>query len=176
MRAVYALLLSGFLAGTAMPALAADAAWQACSGSNDQVAIRGCTEVIGRGSAETPKNLASAYFNRAVSYQNTGDYARALVDSEQALRLRPAYAQALGARANARAALGQFDQAIADFNQALTIDPGNVNYLRNRGIALGRRGNLGGALADFDEAIRGDRRNGLLFYNCLLYTSPSPRD
>ena len=154
MRTAYALLFSGLLAGAAMPALAADAAWQACSSSNDQAAIRGCGEVIARGSAETPKNLASAYFNRAVSYQNLGDYARALADSEQALRLRPAYAQAFGSRGNARAALGQFDAAIADFDQAIRSDGRNGLLYYNRGRIYAKKGLADQARADYRLALQ----------------------
>ena len=61
MRTVYAFVLGGLLAGAAMPAFAADSSWQACIGSDDQAAIRGCGEVIARGSAEGAKNLALAY-------------------------------------------------------------------------------------------------------------------
>ena len=154
MRAAYALLLSGLMVGAAVPAFAADPSWQACIGSDDQAAIRGCGEVIARGSAETPRNLALAYYNRAVSYQNLKAYARALADSEEALRIRPGYAQAFTSRGNARAALGQFDGALADFNEAIRGDGRNGQLYLNRGQVYAKKGLVDQARADFRFALQ----------------------
>jgi Tfp pilus assembly protein PilF len=52
-----------------------------------------------------------------------GEYALALVDSNQAIRLKPDYASAYLGRAFAEQQLGQGDKAAADFAKAEKLDP-----------------------------------------------------
>ena len=52
-----------------------------------------------------------------------GDYAGAIEECDQALRLDPRHAQAYNNRAAARHALRDFAGAIADCDQALALDP-----------------------------------------------------
>src|SRR5215467_8403177 len=65
----------------------------------DEQTITGCTAVI-QGGKEGQQDLAIAYYNRGIGYQNRKDYDHALADYDQALKLRPGYSSALNNRGN----------------------------------------------------------------------------
>jgi tetratricopeptide (TPR) repeat protein len=91
------------------------------SAADDQT-IGGCTAVI-QGGKESQDNLAIAYYNRGIGYQNSKDYELALKDYDQALRLRPAYSSAFNNRGNVFQSLRQYERAIQDYDQATRIAP-----------------------------------------------------
>ena len=51
-----------------------------------------------------------------------------------------------------------------------------VNALASAASQSSRSGDLEAATTTIERAIRIEPRNATLYYNCLLYTSPSPRD
>ena len=51
-----------------------------------------------------------------------GEHGEAIADLDQALRLKPHYAQAYRSRGKIWDKKGEYDKAIADFNQALRFD------------------------------------------------------
>ena len=72
----------------------------------------------------------------------------------QAIRLKPAFAEAYTNRGNAKRALGRHHDAIADHDEAIRLKPDLVKVYNNRGNAKRELGRHVDAIADHDEAIR----------------------
>ena len=65
----------------------------------------------------------------------------AIADYDQAIRLKPDYAEAYNNRGNAKRALERHDEAIVDYNEAIRLKPDFAEPYYNRGNAkamLGR--------------------------------------
>jgi tetratricopeptide (TPR) repeat protein len=165
MRALLCVLIMGLGLSVAAPALAADRAWTACAGSDDDNAIAGCSKVIARGSKESRANLAIAYYNRGVSNHNKGDVEKALADYEAALALNPDYANPYNGRANIKADRGDLAGALTDYDQALKREPMNARFLRNRGLTHAKKDDLTAGLADLDRAVGLDPTSPLAVFN-----------
>ncbi|GAG27109.1 unnamed protein product, partial [marine sediment metagenome] len=74
--------------------LAATGAWadrySDCNQIKDQdLRIRGCTQIIKRGKRESRKNRTVAYNNRGNTYSDKGDFDRAIADYTRALKINP---------------------------------------------------------------------------------------
>jgi tetratricopeptide (TPR) repeat protein len=63
------------------------------------------------------------YNNRGKASGEKGDYDRAIVDFDQAIRLDPKYAKAYATRGEVYEAKNDPDHVIADFEQALKLNP-----------------------------------------------------
>lgn len=99
--------------------------WQACTGNPgidwDQQ-IKSCTALIQSGT-ESKENLAIAYYNRALAYENKDDYTRAIADYDEALRLDPNDADALLYRGLDKQRLGDKAGGEADVAAAKRMNP-----------------------------------------------------
>jgi WD40 repeat protein/Tfp pilus assembly protein PilF len=96
----------------------------------------------------TAQRFNSRCWARAI----VGELQPALADCNEALKLEPAYANALDSRAFAYLKLGELDNAIADYDAALKLDPRNEYSLYGRGIARLKKGDEQGGSADIDAA------------------------
>ena len=133
MRAIIlAVLLASALPGEAT-AQTLPQAWAWCRDHDPDTLIRGCSAII-RSGRETPENLARAYFNRGRAWSDRGEYARAMQDFDEAIKLDPNYPDALNSRALAWRGLGQDARAMADFDLAIKLDPEYAIALFNRGL------------------------------------------
>ena len=114
--------------------------------------ISGCTAAIesGRWSGQ---ELAWAFNNRGLAYQDKHDYDRAIADYDEAIRLDPKYDPAFNNRGAAYLAKGGHDRAIADLNEAIRLDPRDSGQYLNRGLANLYSGSLPKALADLNQSI-----------------------
>jgi tetratricopeptide (TPR) repeat protein len=65
----------------------------------------------------------SALNNRAVLYNNKGEYDRAIQDLDQAIKLKPDFSLAFRNRGDAYRGKGDTDHAVADYTQALALNP-----------------------------------------------------
>ena len=65
--------------------------------STDAETLRGCDAVI-RWARETKHDAAAAFYNRGIAYRNQGKFDRAIEDFDQALGLKPAFADAWNER------------------------------------------------------------------------------
>ena len=83
-----------------------------------------------------------------------GEYDKALADYNQALRLKPDYAEAYNGRGAAWRSKGEHGKAFADFNEAIRLRPNFSMAYKNRGNAWSAKGEYANAFADFDQAIR----------------------
>ena len=115
--------------------------------------ISGCTAVL-QSARETAINRALAYYTRGVVYQSKGDYARAMTDYNEAIRLNPGFANAYYNRGIAYHAKGDYDPAIADFSEAIRLSPGPAapGYYR-RGVTYEAKRDYDRAIADFRQAL-----------------------
>jgi len=99
--------------------------WQACTGNPgidwDQQ-IKSCTALIQSGT-ESKENVAIAYYNRALAYENKDDYTRAIADYDEALRLDPDDADALLYRGLDKQRLGDKAGGEADVSAAKRMNP-----------------------------------------------------
>ena len=73
---------------------------------------------------------------------------------DEAIRLKPDFAEAYNNRGNAKTDLGQYEAAVADFDEAIRLQPDFANAYSNRGNAKADLGQYEAAVADYDEAIR----------------------
>ena len=72
---------------------------------------------------------------------------------DQAIDLKPDYAEAYCNRGSVKCNLSQYDAAIADFDWAIDLKPDYAEAYYNRGSAKGNLGDYEAAIVDFDQAI-----------------------
>jgi len=94
------------------------------------------------------------FHNRGNAWRSKGDYARAIADYDEAIRLTPNEAYSYQNRGAARQALGDLDGALADINAAIRLNPALPSPLINRAVIWRAKGNFDRAIADATEAIR----------------------
>ena len=73
---------------------------------------------------------------------------------DQAIRLKPDYAEAYNNRGIAKRTLERYEDAIADHDQAIRLKPDHAGAYTNRGIAKRTLGRYEDAIADYNQAIR----------------------
>lgn len=99
--------------------------WQFCTGNPGidwDTQIKSCTALIQSGT-ELKENEAIAFYNRALAYENKEDYARAIADFDEAVRLNPNDADALLYRGLDKQRMGDKAGAEADVAAAKRINP-----------------------------------------------------
>lgn len=148
-------MIIGLLLAAAAPAQAQSyrqfSQW--CFGNaTDAETIQGCDAVI-RWARESTRDAAAAFYNRGIAYRNRGQLDRALDDYDQALRLRPAFADAWNDRGVAERLKGNNERAIADFSEAIRLNPDYAAAWFNRGGAWASIGRLDLAIADFNRTL-----------------------
>ena len=127
-----------------------------CTGETDvpwSEQIAGCTKVIESGKY-AGKDLAKALIFRGKAYGQTGDIDRCLADIEEAIRLDPTNAFAVGARGDVYLVRKDYERALADYTKAASLEPNNALVLVARGMVYIATGDLDRAMADFEQAIR----------------------
>jgi len=99
--------------------------WQACTGNPgidwDQQ-IKSCTALI-ESEKELKENVAIAFYNRALAYENKKEYTRAIADYDEAVRLNPNDADALLYRGLDKQRMGDWAGGEADVAAAKRINP-----------------------------------------------------
>ncbi len=127
---------------------------QWCFGqSTDAETIQGCDAVI-RWARETPRDAAAAFYNRGMAYRNQRKLDRAIADYDEALKLKPGFADAWNERGVAYRERGDNARAITDFDEAIRLKPDHVDAWFNRGGAWASLGQLQRAIADFDQVLQ----------------------
>ena len=105
------------------------------------------------------------YFQFGIDNQQKGNYAAAIKDYDQAIKLNPEYANAYNNRGIVKDDLGDFAAAIADYDEAIKLNPKDANAYCNRGNAKSRLGDYNAAVADFSEAIRLNPKDAMVYNN-----------
>jgi tetratricopeptide (TPR) repeat protein len=158
-RAVFA--VAAALAFIASAASAQGTRWDWCNGKNGaspDLIVNGCTAVIQSGK-DGPKNLATAFYNRANAFRVKLEYDRAIADYTQAIKLDPKDYDFHVDRGWAYHLKGDFDRAIENHNEAIKLDRDNERAFIMRGAAWQRKGDYERAIKDNDEAIRINPKN-----------------
>ena len=95
-----------------------------------------------------------AYFNRAATRQDLGDYWGAIADYTQVLCINPWDAAVYNNRGLIWADLDEATPAITDFSDALRNEPNAFAPYCNRGVIQLEQGDLQDAIADLNKAIQ----------------------
>ena len=139
----------------AAPVQAQAAPNEKCTGE-DNIAwseqITGCTQAIASG-IHAGKDLAKILLFRAKAYSMIRDLDRSLADVEEAIRLDPTNAFAVGARGDVYLVKQDYAHAVANYTEAAALEPGNALLFIGRGMAYIGAGDADRALADFEQAI-----------------------
>jgi tetratricopeptide (TPR) repeat protein len=131
--------------------------------STPDLPIEGCTAVIKTGE-QVLRRLAAAYNNRGVAYRLKANYAQAIDDFNETIRLEPKNANAFNNRGVAYRNMGDLDRAVADYDQAILIRPDYFAAFYNRGLALADNQEYAKAISDFTTVLRVDPRNPVVLY------------
>ena len=127
---------------------------QWCFGqSSDAETIQGCDAVI-RWARETPRDAAAAFYNRGMAYRSQGKLDRAIADYDEALKLKPAFADAWNERGVAHRQKGDHARAVADFDEAIRLKPDLLDAWFNRAGAWSSLRRFDRAIADLDHVLQ----------------------
>jgi tetratricopeptide (TPR) repeat protein len=140
--------------------------WEWCSGRGGPTLdqrIDACSAIIAS-SGETRENLAKAYGNRGIAYNNKDEFDRAASDYEESVRLDPTSAFGHRIRGNAYKLKKDYDRAIAEYDEAISLDPNDALALGNRGAVYYAKQDYDRAIAELSEAIRHDPAFTIAFY------------
>ena len=140
---VVARLLAGVIALAALAGFGDSAQAQAekCIGNpgiDYDIQIGSCTSAI-RSGRWSGKGLSWAFNNRGMAYSAKGEYDRAIVDYEQAMKLDPKDALAVNNLANAYYRKGEYARAIPYYDRALRLNPNFAIAKKNRASAIEMR-------------------------------------
>lgn len=117
------------------------------------------------------KNATNAYVLRAgIAIDGGSDYAAALADMNEAIRLQPKFPGFFINRAFLRYNLDDYFGAMADYDYAIELDPLNKVALYNRGLLRVEVRDLNKAADDFSKVLRLDPEDYRSLYNrALIY-------
>lgn len=118
------------------------------------------------------RNLSSAFVMRAqINMTYRKDYALALKDMDEAIKLEPNYAGYFINRAYMKYNLDDYFGAMSDYDYAVGLEPTNVTAHFNRGLLLTEVSENNKAIEDFSYVLRSEPDNFLARYNrALLYS------
>jgi len=97
---------------------------------------------------------ALLHTNRGHAYNSKRQFAEAIADHTEAIRINPQLSYAFAARGYAFLELGELDKAFIDLTESIRLDRNSDSAYYNRGLLLNRRSKFAEALTDFDEAVR----------------------
>ena len=95
---------------------------------------------------------ALLYTKRGHAYNSKRQFAAAIADHTEAIRLNPRLSYAFAARGYAYLERGELENAFVDFTESIRLDPNSDSAYYNRGLLLTRKREFSNALMDFDEA------------------------
>jgi esterase/lipase superfamily enzyme len=111
-----------------------------------------------------PQNIGGAYNNRGLAYSRLGQHARAILDLDEAVRLRSDDAVPLVNRGIARCRQGRSVLGLGDLSEAIALSPASPEAFYNRGICRLVGDQLDEAVADFARALAIDPENAGAHY------------
>ena len=97
---------------------------------------------------------AEDYLAKGKMFLGRNDYDNALLELNEAIKLRRNFAEAYLLRGRAYTGKGDKNKAMADYNQAIRIDSNNMDAYLHRGRAYEGRKDYDKAIADYNHVIR----------------------
>ena len=97
--------------------------------------------------------------------QEEEDWAEAIANYDEAIRLDPDDAEAYFNRGVAYDNLGQIDLAIQDYSKAIDLDPEDSDAYFQRGLAYSELEQHQNAIQDYQEVIRIEPEDGDAYFN-----------
>jgi tetratricopeptide (TPR) repeat protein len=140
--------------------------WDWCTGKNRptlEQRIAACTAIIETGTEPTT-GQAKAFSNRGVATANSGNFASAVQDYEESLRLDSTSPSSHRVRGNIYRISKNYEGALAEYNEAIRLDPADLLAFTNRGLVFLDTKDYDRAIADFNEALRLDPKFTNAFY------------
>ncbi|GCF06769.1 hypothetical protein KDI_03330 [Dictyobacter arantiisoli] len=105
------------------------------------------------------KGKGVAYYNRGMALMHLGEFERALLDFDRAIKQRPNLLDQYYVRAACSTKLKYYQAAIEDYTRLIKFDPRAWNAYHNRGIAYLSLNNIEQGLADLVACCQGDPKN-----------------
>jgi tetratricopeptide (TPR) repeat protein len=113
----------------------------------------------------TGPKRAKSFLKQGLKKLSQSDYAAALKDFKQALRIEPNFIEAYLCQGLVYYYQGNYQEAIASCNQVLQINPRNVDAYNNRGLNRCALGEYKDAIADFNQVLEIDPYHAKAFLN-----------
>ena len=108
---------------------------------------------------------ADAFNMRGVAYFELKEYQNALMDYDQAIRIRPGDYRTYLNRALLTNAQNQPDKSLQDYNEAIRLAPDTADLYLNRGQILAGLDSLNAAIRDFERATQLSPKHAQAWYN-----------
>lgn len=108
---------------------------------------------------------AKSFLNQGLNKLSQSNYAAALKDFKQALRIDPNFIEAYICQSLVYYYQADYPEAIASCNQVLQINPKNVDAYNNRGLNRCALGEYQDAIADFNQVLEIDPYHAKAFLN-----------
>ncbi len=130
--------------------------------------IPGCTALLEGGAKLSTAERSLAHAMRALAYSLQGQYAEALQDYDEAVRLRPDFDVALNNRAWSLFKMKRLSEAMTDVERALKIAPWSAHAFDTRAHLHQAEGRTRQALQDYILAMRFGGEKLVKLYQCGL--------
>ena len=114
------------------------------------------SETLWRSTIDRNPTCWVAHLNLGDLLSQNGKVDEAITNFQQALQIKPDYAEASYDLGNALLQKGKVDEAITNFQQALQINPDYAKAHNNLGTALFRKGRVDEAIAHYQQALQID--------------------
>ena len=138
-----------------------------CLSDDNSRRISGCTTMLeSPGLPDDQRSIAHGM--RALAYSLLGMFDKAIVDYDEAIRIKPDFALALNNRAWAYYKIGRADEGLEDVNQALRLSPGSPYALDTRAHIRQAMGDAKAALDDYEMAVFAGGPPMVKMYQCGL--------
>ena len=108
---------------------------------------------------------ANDYFSLGLTYQQRGEYKKAIEYYDQAIEINSQFAEAYYNRGLAKVKSGNPKEAIQDYDKAIEINPQDADTYHNRGYANAELGNPKEAIQDYDKAIEINPQDADTYHN-----------
>jgi len=130
--------------------------------------IPGCSALLEGGARLSTTERSLAHAMRALAYSLQGQFAAALKDYDEAIRLRPDFDVALNNRAWALFKMKRYAEGMSDVEKALKIAPWSAHAFDTRAHLHQVGGRLRQALQDYILAMRFGGEKLVKLYQCGL--------